>query len=265
MRWSRAMGTIGMSLVLAGALAGCTYHRHGDVPVHYIDFATTPPKGNRITHCHAYGCKQQTPFTFREHDIAAIRDLMEATRKADTSHEERRAVAYAVAWMEKRVGDVTGTSADRPGDDFEGMGDPTQMDCVDTATNSTNYLLVLQHNKLLRHHRVGTPFSKEDLTRGLAGWPHWTAVLVETAPQAHATEAGSVSSERPAAQKVKKAAKGGKGGTASLVPSEPAPVAKVGQRWAVDGWMFASGENPAIIEAEKWYIEEKDSHRIAMR
>jgi hypothetical protein len=122
--------------------------------------------------------------------------------------------------MEKRVGDITGTSADRPGDDYVGAGDPTQMDCVDTATNSTNYLLVLQHNSLMRHHTVGTPFAKEDLTRGVAGWPHYTAVLVETVG---------------------------------------------GQRWAVDAWMFPSGENPAVIEAEKWYIEERDSHRRAMR
>ena len=215
-----------IAVALAMLASGCTYDRDGEVPTHYIDFSTVPPRGNRITHCHAYGCKMQTPFSFNETDIATIRAIMDKTRKADTPFEERRAVAYAVAWMEKRVGDVTGTSADRPGDDFVGMGDPTQMDCVDTATNSTNYLLVLQHNGLLRHHKVGTPFSKEDLTRGLAGWPHWTAVLVETAPT------------------------GPKG---------------TGQRWAVDGWMFASGENPAIIQAEKWYIEEKDSHRVALR
>ena len=223
MRWAWQMLAM---MTAVQSLAGCTYHRTGDVPVHYIDFSTTAPRGNRITHCHAYGCKMQTPYSFTAADIATVRAIMDKTRKADTPFEERRAVAYAVAWMEKRVGDVTGTSADRPGDDFAGMGDPTQMDCVDTATNSTNYLLVLQHNGLLRHHRVGTPFSKEDLTRGLAGWPHYTAVLVETAPT-------------------------GPQGT--------------GQRWAVDGWLFASGENPAIIAAEKWYIEEKDSHLVAMR
>ena len=216
----------GVSIVAALALAGCTYHRTGDVAIHYNDFQTEAPRGNRITHCHAYGCKRQTPFSFTSNDIATIGSIMVTTRKADTPHEERRAVAYAVAWMEKRVGDVTGTSADRAGDDFVGMGDPTQMDCVDTATNSTNYLLVLQHNGFLRHHKVGTPFAKEDLTRGLAGWPHWTAVLVEMAPTG---------------------------------------PRRTGQRWAVDGWMFVSGENPAIVEAEKWYIEEKDSHRVALR
>ena len=225
----------GLAFALAALpLAGCTHHRDGPVETHYVDFSTEVPRGNRITHCHAYGCKMQTRFLFTAADIATLRTLMERTRKADSPHEERRAVAYGIAWMEKRVGDVTGTSADRAGDDYAGIGDPTQMDCVDTATNSTNYLLVLHHNGLLRHHRVGTPFSKEDLTRGVAGWPHWTAVLVETAPPGRQGQTGA----------------GPKG---------------TGQRWAVDGWMFASGENPAIIEAEKWYIEEKDSHRIALR
>lgn len=202
------------------ALAGCTYERHGPVEGHFYEFSAQPPEGNRIFQCHGYGCKFQSKFAFMPKDVEAIRVLMEKTRKADTPHEERRAVAYAVAWMEKRVGDITGTSADRAGDDYVGGGDPTQMDCVDTATNSTSYLMVLQHNKLLRHHTVKIPFSKEDLTRGVAGWPHWTAVLQENVN---------------------------------------------GQRWAVDAWMFVSGENPAVIEAEKWYIEEKDSHRRAMR
>ena len=201
-------------------LVGCTYERYGPVAGHYYEFQAQPPEGNRIFQCHGYGCKFQTKFAFTPADIEALRTLMESTRRSDTAHEERRAVAYAVAWMEKRVGDVTGTSADRAGDDYAGGGDPTQMDCVDTATNSTSYLLVLQHNQLLRHHTVRIPFSKEDLTRGVAGWPHWAAVLHETSR---------------------------------------------GQRWVVDAWMFPSGENPAVIEAEKWYIEEKDSHRRALR
>jgi hypothetical protein len=151
----------------------------------------------------------QTPFHFTDADIAALASLMKKTRSADTAHEERRAVAYAIGWMERRVGDVIGTSADRPGMDFAGSGDPTQQDCVDEATNTTSYLLILARNGMLRHHSVGTPFAKENLLHGVAGWPHWTAVLEERAS---------------------------------------------GQRWAVDSWIYANGENPAIVEVEKWYI-----------
>jgi len=155
----------------------------------------------------------QTPFRFTDADIAQLKTLMIKTRKADTPFEERRAVAYAVGWMERRTGDVIGTSADRPGMDFSASGDPTQQDCVDEATNTTSYLLILERNGLLKHHTVGTPFSKENLLRGVAGWPHWTAVLRENAN---------------------------------------------GQKWAVDSWIYANGENPAIVEAERWYISSLD-------
>ena len=190
-------------------LAGCTHERLGPVSQHYIDFHTEAPRKNTVYVCHAYGCRMQTAFRFTDADIAQLKALMTKTRKADTPFEERRAVAYAIGWMETRTGDVIGTSADRPGMDFAGSGDPTQQDCVDEATNTTSYLLILERNGLLKHHTVGTPFSKENLLRGVAGWPHWTAVLRENAN---------------------------------------------GQKWAVDSWIYANGENPAIVEAEKWYI-----------
>jgi hypothetical protein len=201
---------LGAAAVAAGLLlAGCTHERTGPVGQHFVDFSTRPPRNNTVYVCHAYGCRMQTPFRFTDADIAALKTLMAKTRKADSAHEERRAVAYAIGWMERRTGDVIGTSADRPGMDFSASGDPTQQDCVDEATNTTSYLLILERNGLLKHHTVGTPFSKENLLRGVAGWPHWTAVLKETAN---------------------------------------------GQRWAVDSWIYANGENPAIVEAERWYI-----------
>jgi hypothetical protein len=199
----------GVTALLGAGLAACVHERSGPVGQHYLDFTTRPPRGNTVYICHAYGCRLQTPFRFTPADIAALDKVMAKARTADTAHEERRAVAYAVGWIERRVGEAIGTSADRPGMDFAASGDPTQQDCVDEATNTTSYLLILERNGLLRHHSVGTPFSKENLLRGVAGWPHWTAVLKEK---------GS------------------------------------GQRWAVDSWIYANGENPAIVEAERWYI-----------
>ena len=198
---------------ISATLLGCTHERLGPVSQHYIDFHTEAPRNNTVYVCHAYGCRMQTAFRFTDTDIAQIKTLMTKTRKADTPYEERRAVAYAIGWMETRTGDVIGTSADRPGMEFSASGDPTQQDCVDEATNTTSYLLILERNGLLKHHTVGTPFSKENLLRGVAGWPHWTAVLRENAN---------------------------------------------GQKWAVDSWIYANGENPAIVEAEKWYISSLD-------
>jgi hypothetical protein len=200
-----------VAILLATLLGGCTHHRNGPVSWHYGDFAVEPPRGNTVNVCHAYGCKKQTRYTFGAAEVGEIRALMAKVRKADTPPEERRAVAYAIGWIETRVGEKIGTKVDRAGMDFSASGDPTQQDCVDEATNTTSYLLMLAHNGLLKHHAVGTPFAKDALWRGVSGWTHWTAVL---------TENGS------------------------------------GQRWAVDSWIYDNGENPAIVETEKWYIED---------
>jgi len=202
----------GVTFAAIGALllAACTHERTGPVSQHFADFHVTAPRGDVVYVCHAYGCRKQTRFRFTPADIASIRDLMTKTRKGDTPNEERRAVAYAIGWIEKRVGDAIGTATDRAGMDFGASGDPTQQDCVDEATNTTSYLLVLQNNGLLRHHTVGTPFAKDDYSRGVSGWTHWTGVLKEN---------------------------------------------QNGQRWAVDSWIYANGENPAVVEVEKWYVD----------
>ncbi len=179
----RCSGSIGRALLLAGVaciLNACTYERNGPVVHHFRDVKSEEPRGNRITVCHGYGCQNQTRVRLTKGDVAAIAKVMRKTKKKDTPHEERRAVAYAVSWLEKHIGKKVGTSNDRPGMDYAGSGDPGQQDCVDEATNTTSYLLVLQHNGLLKHHKVGTPFSKGNvLIGGISQWPHWAAVLTE--------------------------------------------------------------------------------------
>jgi hypothetical protein len=209
-----------VTLSAAVLMAGCQYDGFGSVGNHYASFQVPPPTGNTVYVCHAYGCQRRTKVTFSPNDIAELTKLMAKVKKTDTPAEERRAVAWAIGWMEVRVGNEIGTSADRPGMDFTASGDPAQQDCVDEATNTTSYLHVLAHNGLVKHHTVGVPFSKENLLRGVSGWTHWTAVLQETASP---------------------------------------------QKWAVDSWIYANGENPAIVEVEKWYIEDLASLPKATR
>lgn len=159
--------------------SGCTFEREGPALYHYQEFQSQAPQGNTVYVCHAYGCQEQTKVRFGSQQIQTIAEIMRKTKKDDSAHEERRAIAYAVGWMEDYVGKKIGTSADRPGMDFDGSGDPTQQDCVDEATNTTSYLLVLQNSNLLKHHTVGRPFSKGNILLGVSNWPHWTAVLWE--------------------------------------------------------------------------------------
>jgi hypothetical protein len=209
--------------LIAGAalyLAACTHEGFGSVDNHYVSFKVEQPKGNTVKVCHAYGCQKTTRYTFSAGDMAEISKLMAKTKKADTPVEERRAVAWAIGWMETRVGQAIGTSNDRPGMDFAASGDPGQQDCVDEATNTTSYLTVLANNNLLKHHTVDVPFSKENFLRGVSGWTHWTAVLRENVG---------------------------------------------GQKWAVDSWIYANGENPAVVETEKWYLEDLASLPKSLR
>ena len=207
-----------VSLLLAAVcLAACTYDRGGGPPgVHFAEFRVAPPDKNSVEVCHAYTCAEKTTFYFRSKDIKDIAAVMRKTKKGNTPFQERRAIAYAIALIEKKVGAKLGIK-DRAGMEFGGTGDPTQQDCVDEATNTTSYLLVLQSNGLLKYHTVGIPMTKGDLLKAtLQGdpvkyWPHWTAVIQEK---------------------------------------------KTGQRFAVDSWIYVQGENPAVVEVEKWYIKD---------
>jgi len=158
-----------------GILGGCVYKQEGPPEAHFEQFSTKPPKADSVTVCHAYGCKAQTPFAFKPSDIAEISDVMTRVRRNDSPREERRAIAYAIAWMERRVAPTVGTASDRPSMDFIGSGDESQQDCVDEATNTTSYLLVLKRHGLIQRHSVEQPFAKDDLSH----WTHWAALIRE--------------------------------------------------------------------------------------
>ena len=128
-------------LLACVALGGCAYRADDTFDAHFQRYKVRQPEADRVFVCSSYGCRTQTGFRFTEADISQIKGLMSSAHTA-SAEDERRAVGVTLAWMERRVGDATGTSADRPADDLEGNGDPTQMDCVDVATNLTSYLLV---------------------------------------------------------------------------------------------------------------------------
>ncbi len=143
-----------LATLLTAVLGGCAYNGLGPINEHYENFKARMPEYDSVYVCSAYGCRTQTQFRFMPADIATLENMMSASH-TKTPADERQAARAALAWMERRVGDAVGTSADRPGDDLSGNGDPTQMDCVDVATNMTSYLLILERHKLLRHHTVG--------------------------------------------------------------------------------------------------------------
>jgi hypothetical protein len=190
-------------------LAGCTHQPFENALDHYSTVEVKPAEANVVHVCSAYGCRTKTKVKFSKAQLAEIKAEMKKTAKDDSAAQERRAVAYAVGWLERHIGERIGTKNDRAGMDFTASGDPGQQDCLDEATNTTSYLTLLEKNGWLKHHTVAAPFAKENYLRGVSGWTHWTAVLKET---------------------------------------------EGGQKWAVDSWIQKNGVNPAIVEAEKWYL-----------
>lgn len=165
-------GAAAVALVVgASLLCGFTFRPGGPPELHFKEYNALPPRGNTVTVCHAHGCQKQETFTFTSADIDDLATIMDYVRGGETAEGERRAVAYAVGWMERRVGPATGTAWDRASLEF--MNASGQLDCVDEATNATSYLLVLQSNGLLRHHFVIRPFSKASFFK----WPHFAAMM----------------------------------------------------------------------------------------
>jgi hypothetical protein len=160
-------------------LGACTYEQEGPAELHYEFFKTGAPTDDTVTICSAYGCTHQTPFTFTADDIRQIAVIMDQARAEDTPEAERKALRQAIAWIERRVGAATGTDRDRPGLDFFGSGVKSQQDCVDEATNTTSYMLVMERYALLHHHKVVRPMAKGNLILGR--WPHWGAMIEEKA------------------------------------------------------------------------------------
>ena len=148
--------TLKVGLALA-SLGGCTYEQEGPPEAHFENFGAKPPKLDTLS--------RMPCLSLQGADVARV-------ARDDSPAEERRAIAYAIAWMERQVALTVGTATDRPSVDFGGSGDPTQQDCVDEATNTTSYLLVLERYGLIRHHIVERPFAKDSLVHCLLGGAH---------------------------------------------------------------------------------------------
>jgi len=87
----------------------------------------------------------------------------------DSPSEERRAIAYSIAWMERRVAPTVGTATDRPSrrlrrSDAARLHRRSHICCCSSATGCST-------STPWRGH-----FAKDSLTH----WTHWAAVIKET-------------------------------------------------------------------------------------
>jgi hypothetical protein len=142
----------------------------------YAAVSLSPPTTRLVIVCHDFGCAQRTPVGLSPGDLATLASLLAPGRAS--AEAERRAVAAAEAWFDRRVGPAAGTThriARATG--LGGQGATGQMDCIDTSRNSTSLLLILEQLHLLHHHKVEGPEARGFLLDGRG--PHATAVLTD--------------------------------------------------------------------------------------
>jgi len=123
---------------------------------------TRPPTSQYVDLCSTVGCQTRTMVELSGEELAVAKQTLGAAKDAKA---ERRAMAKVIAFLELYACGRNRTCKDRPG---VGGGRTGQLDCVDEATNTTSYMLWMELNGLLKHHRTTLPDWK--------GW-HWFATF----------------------------------------------------------------------------------------
>ena len=141
----------------------------------YGDYSVLPPTPAEVIICHGFGCKYRAEVALTGADRCKLTQLLAAGRASAAA--ERRAVAAAGAWFDRRIGPVAGTQNHMARAGYTHMFEVNQFDCIDASRNTTSLLLVLQQLKLLHHHDVDVPVARGYLIDGRP--PHVTAVLTE--------------------------------------------------------------------------------------
>jgi hypothetical protein len=141
----------------------------------YGDFSLPPPTVSSIIICHGYGCRFRSEVGLTNADRGRLAQFMAAGRAS--ADAERRAIAAAGAWFDRRIAPEAGTLNHVARAGVSHMQEAAQFDCIDSSRNTTTLLLVLEKLKLLRYHHVDAPEARGYLIDGRP--PHATAVLVE--------------------------------------------------------------------------------------
>jgi len=165
------------ALIGSAVIATCAFAntRSYVVDAAYGGYSVTPPTPATVFVCHGFGCKYRAEVDLTPGDRAKLAQILAAGRASPAA--ERKAIAAAGAWFDRRVGPVAGTANHVARAGVSYMYDVHQFDCIDSSRNTTSLLLLLDQLNLLRHHDVDAPEARGFLIDGRP--PHATAVLVE--------------------------------------------------------------------------------------
>lgn len=144
---------------------------HGPPPKAQIE----DPTPGRFSVCFQHTCAEIEHLSLSDTQWQQVRQHFEPPPRS--AEEERERIAAAIAFLEVEVGKQINTLDDRGGnlEGFAATGN--QLDCVDESTNSTTYLKMMEHDGLLRYHRVEPRATRARSALFIIGWPHSTAVV----------------------------------------------------------------------------------------
>jgi hypothetical protein len=165
------IAVIGSNTIATGAT------RPRVVEATFAEFSVAPPTTDTVFVCYGFGCKYRVEINLTTADRAKLAQFLAAGRSSPAA--ERRAVAAAGAWFDKRIGPLAGTTNHVARAGMKYMHDVHQFDCIDSSRNTTSLLMVLDQLNLLRHHDVDEPEARGYMIDFRP--PHATAVLVERA------------------------------------------------------------------------------------
>jgi hypothetical protein len=141
----------------------------------YGGFSLSPPTPSIVFVCHGFGCRYRAELDLTDADRTHLAHMLAQGWASPAA--ERKAVAAAGAWFDRRMAPVAGTENHVARAGMKYMYDVQQLDCIDSSRNTTSLLLVLDQLKLLRYHDVDVPEARGFMVDGRP--PHATAVLVE--------------------------------------------------------------------------------------
>jgi hypothetical protein len=166
----RHLPAVGL-IFLAFVLAACQSHEEHRV-AKLIEANPTPAK---FSVCHGNSCRLRTDISLSATEWSQVRALFDPP-PAD-ARAERQQIARATGLLEIFTGRQAGTLEDAPGMGVHWNPDG-QLDCIDEATNSTEYLRMMAADGLIRFHEIGLPVNRFVMT---AWGPSNTATISERA------------------------------------------------------------------------------------
>jgi hypothetical protein len=174
---------IGLALALTAALLPSSFAAADSVniadvvAVTYPQYSMPAPTPSQVVVCHGFGCRLRAEVGLTGADRVRLAQILAGGRGSPAA--ERRAVAAAGAWFDRRIAAAAGTQHHRAHAGVDQMFDNDgEFDCVDASRNTTSLLLVLEELKLLHHHDVDVPVARGFLFDGVTT-AHVTAVLRE--------------------------------------------------------------------------------------